>query len=67
MGPNEYRRLRRLNRVRAALRHADVVSSVPDIVASFGISGLGRFAGQYRRAFGESPSSTLRSARSRCP
>jgi AraC family ethanolamine operon transcriptional activator len=66
MSPSRYRRLRRLNRVRSALRHATATSTISEIAAGFGISELGRFAGEYRRAFGEPPSSTLRSARSRC-
>jgi AraC family ethanolamine operon transcriptional activator len=62
MSPNEYRRLRRLNRVRSALLHAQAAASVSEIAAAFGITELGRFAGEYRTAFGETPSVTLRSA-----
>jgi methylphosphotriester-DNA--protein-cysteine methyltransferase len=66
MSPNAYRRLRRLNRVRSALGHATATTTIAEIATSFGVSELGRFAGEYRKAFGEPPSHTLRSARSRC-
>jgi AraC-like DNA-binding protein len=61
MAPNRYIRLRRLNRVRAALRHADeATASVATIARKHGFSELGRFAAAYRLAFGETPSATLR-------
>jgi AraC-like DNA-binding protein len=61
MAPNRYIRLRRLNRVRAALRRADSAgASVAAIAREHGFSELGRFAAAYRVAFGEAPSATLR-------
>jgi AraC-like DNA-binding protein len=61
MAPNRYIRLRRLNLVRAALRHADpATASVATIARQHGFSELGRFAASYRLAFGETPSVTLR-------
>lgn len=64
MGPNRYVRLQRLNRVRAALRHADApTATVSELAGRHGFSELGRFAAIYRMVFGETPSSTLRNAR----
>jgi transcriptional regulator GlxA family with amidase domain len=55
--------LRRLQAVRIALRDADpATSSVAEIASGCGFTELGRFAGAYRTAFGESPSTTLRRA-----
>jgi AraC-like DNA-binding protein len=56
------RRLR-LARARHELLHAGPHSSVTDIALSTGFSQLGRFAAEYRQAFGEPPSSTMRRAR----
>jgi AraC-like DNA-binding protein len=64
MGPSEYARLRRMNLVRAALRHADpTMTTVAEHARRYGFSELGRFAVLYRTIFGETPSTTLR----RCP
>jgi AraC-like DNA-binding protein len=60
MSPSQYMRLRRLNLVREALRRADpATASVGAIARQYGFSELGRFAGAYRTAFGEVPSTTL--------
>jgi transcriptional regulator GlxA family with amidase domain len=49
--------------VRAALGHADsATANVSDIARRHGFLELGRFAAQYRAAFGEAPSATLRRA-----
>jgi AraC-like DNA-binding protein len=59
------RRLRelRLNQVRQALLSVDTkTASVTEIAARFGFHELGRFAVDYRKLFGESPSQTLQSA-----
>jgi len=64
MSPNRYIRLKHLNMVRAALRRVDSSkATVGDLARSYGFSELGRFAGLYRTVFGETPSTTLRSAR----
>jgi len=62
-GTTPMRRLKhlRLEAVRAALEAADPArDSVSEIAARFGFFQFGRFAGDYRRAFGEKPSDTLR-------
>lgn len=58
--PLEYLRIRRLNRVRAVLSkaHHETVN-VAGVARSHGFSELGRFAGDYRALFGETPSATL--------
>lgn len=64
-GTTPMRRLKRLRleAVRAALKAADpATASVSEIAARFGFFQFGRFAGDYRRAFGEKPSDTLRRA-----
>ena len=64
MSPSRYMLLRRLNAVRIALRAADpATASVAEIAGGCGFTELGRFAGAYRTAFGESPSATLRRSR----
>jgi AraC-like DNA-binding protein len=61
ISPNRYMLLRRLKAVRIALRHADpATASVAEIAGGCGFTELGRFAGAYWTAFGESPSTTLR-------
>jgi AraC-like DNA-binding protein len=63
ISPTRYVLLRRLKQVRIALRDADPVrSNVADIARGHGFTELGRFAGAYRNAFGEAPSTTLRRA-----
>src|SRR6266404_2982576 len=63
ISPTRYVLLRRLKQVRIALRDADPVrSNVADIARGDGFTELGRFAGAYRNAFGEAPSTTLRRA-----
>jgi AraC-like DNA-binding protein len=61
ISPSRYVLLRRLRRVRVALRDADpATASVVEIASCCGFTELGRFAGAYRNVFGESPSTTLR-------
>jgi AraC-like DNA-binding protein len=63
VSPSRYVLLRRLKRVQVALRDADpTTASVAEIASGCGFTELGRFAGAYRTAFGESPSTTLRRA-----
>ena len=64
ISPTRYMLLRRLKAVRIALRDADpATASVAEIASGCGFTELGRFAGAYQTAFGESPSATLRRSR----
>lgn len=61
VGPAGYLQLRRLHQVRRALRAADQDETmVAGVLPDHGVWEFGRFAGQYRRQFGELPSETLR-------
>jgi len=60
MGPARYLMLKRLTAVRAELRQSDpTAATVTDTALRYGFWELGRFAREYRRTFGESPSETL--------
>jgi AraC-like DNA-binding protein len=59
MSPMRYLRLARLREVRQALQRALGNQSVTGIAMSYGFNHMGRFAIDYRRHFGESPSDTL--------
>ena len=63
--PTTYIRDRRLDRVRADLAEAAPAdgATVTEVATRWGICHLGRFAGEYRARFGESPSQTLRTRR----
>ncbi|MEH1098034.1 AraC family transcriptional regulator [Micromonospora sp. CPCC 205561] len=58
--PTAYLRARRLDAVHRALRAAPPGTSVTTLAVDHGFAHLGRFAGEYRSRFGESPSETLR-------
>lgn len=59
--PTAYLRQVRLCRIREVLLLSDPSeTSVATVAASWGFFHLGRFAGQYREAYGEPPSATLR-------
>jgi len=59
--PSGYLRQVRLGRVRDALLASDAdATTVATVAAGWGFFSLGRFAAQYREAYGESPSQTLR-------
>jgi AraC-like DNA-binding protein len=61
MGPIRYLKLRRLHQVRQALRaSSSAATSVKAVGLANGFWDLGRFAIEYHRLFGESPSATLR-------
>ena len=64
VGTKQYLKLRRLNRVHYALMSSGCdVATVTGVLAIYGIKECGRFAGAYKRLFGESPSETLKKAR----
>lgn len=65
VSPMRYARNARFQRVRQALLRAEAEQSITDIAAGYGFTHLGRFAVEYRRRFGESPSQTLRRRRNR--
>jgi AraC-like DNA-binding protein len=63
VSPMRYLLLRRLNRVRSALLHAEPsTASVAEIARSYQFLEVGRFAMTYRMIFGELPSVTLQRA-----
>lgn len=58
--PNRYLKLRRMNQVRRRLRKARArETTVTEITGDSGFFEAGRFAGEYKRIFGECPSTTL--------
>lgn len=61
LSPQQYIKARRLNAVRRILLDTDQEQGhcITDVALSHGFSHLGRFAGDYRRYFGESPRETL--------
>jgi AraC-like DNA-binding protein len=50
----------RLDSARHALRSPSPTDTVSSIASEFGFAHLGRFSAQYKRTYGESPSTTLR-------
>jgi AraC family ethanolamine operon transcriptional activator len=64
MSPNRYIRALRLNAARRELRRCrDDRLSVYEVAANWGFWHFGRFSGDYKRQFCESPSESLRRAR----
>jgi len=63
MSPIRYLRTARYEKVREALHRAEPGENVTEIAARWGFNHLGRFSVDYRRRFGENPSSTLRQRR----
>lgn len=61
LSPMAYARSIRLERVRRDLLNAQEGETVTTIACRWGFFQFGRFAGQYRQAYGELPSETLRS------
>lgn len=58
--PYRYLRDRRMQEAREALLHASGTTTVTAIATQFGFMELGRFSVEYRSAFGERPSETLK-------
>jgi AraC-like DNA-binding protein/tetratricopeptide (TPR) repeat protein len=65
--PLAYLRRLRLNLARGVLSQADCETAISEIAISCGFTHLGRFATEYRRAFGESPSTTRQRVRGHNP
>ena len=61
--PLGWTRSMRLARARQALQHAGPEDTVTDVALTNGFGQFGRFAAEYRRAFGELPSRTMRRAK----
>ncbi|MCA0939872.1 AraC family transcriptional regulator [Salipiger pacificus] len=64
LSPMKYVRFRRLQAARDILRRSGPEERVADVAARLGFGHLGRFASDYARRFGETPSETLRKANS---
>jgi transcriptional regulator GlxA family with amidase domain len=61
IGPKRWMLAERLEGVRRALRAVGSASiTITDVAIDHGFNELGRFAGRYRAAFGETPSQTRR-------
>ncbi|TMH17562.1 MAG: helix-turn-helix transcriptional regulator [Betaproteobacteria bacterium] len=58
--PMQYVRNARFEKVRESLLRAAPGENVTDIASAWGFAHMGRFAVEYRKHFGESPSETLR-------
>jgi AraC-like DNA-binding protein len=68
LGPVRYLWLRRMHLARRALIQADSAGvSVTSVATDHGFWELGRFSVEYRKLFGESPSTTLRRSRLQGP
>lgn len=63
MSPHRYLMQHRLHAIRRSILQAAPGDTITDICARFGVWDFGRFAGLYRRYFGELPSQSLRSRR----
>jgi AraC-like DNA-binding protein len=59
LSPMNYLRTARFEKVRDELRRSEPEGSVMDIAMRWGFEHMGRFAVEYRRRFGESPSQTI--------
>jgi AraC-like DNA-binding protein len=60
VSPMQYLRSLRFEKARQELLNADAGTSVTEIATRWGFGHLGRFAVEFRKRFGESPSETLR-------
>lgn len=60
MGPAHYLKLRKLNAVRRFIvKFASRDQTITALLAAHGVTEFGRFAGEYKRIFGEKPSETF--------
>ncbi len=59
VSPHRYLMLHRLHAIHASLRKSGASDTVSSVCTRFGVWDFGRFATQYRRHFGVSPSQTL--------
>ena len=66
VSPKFYLNARRLHLLRAELLSATTDTQVVDVANDLGFWHMGKLAADYRKLFGELPSSTLRTAASRC-
>ena len=62
LSPKQYDLRQRLQAAREALRSLNP-STVTSVASQYGFFELGRFAGLYKHAFGETPSETIRTSR----
>jgi AraC-like DNA-binding protein len=65
MSPMRYVRHQRLNKVRDELQNPDDRTRVGTVALNWGFQHKGRFAGEYAKLFGETPSQTLERSRRR--
>jgi AraC-like DNA-binding protein len=63
--PMRYLRIARLKKVREALQQAEPEQDIAEVAMRWQFEHMGRFAVEYRKRFGESPSQTLRGRRVR--
>ena len=63
LSPKQFDLQDRLQRARDALCHPGPATTVTTIANDHGFFELGRFAGRYKRVYGESPSQTMRGCR----
>ena len=63
LSPLAYLRRLRLNHARGLMQRRECETAISEIATSLGFTHLGRFATEYRRAFGESPSATRQRVR----
>lgn len=65
VGPCRWYKLARLNEARRRLSAQQADTRITEVALAMGFTHLGRFAGEYRDLFGESPMQTLAAARER--
>jgi AraC family ethanolamine operon transcriptional activator len=63
VSPMKYQRIARLNRTQQAFKQAQPGENVHDIASRWGFWHMGQFSQDYKKLFGELPSTTLRELR----